>query len=288
MSMRRRDFVGALGAGGWMAGGLGGGGLLRWPFEAVAGERLKRIGIQLYTVRGELAKDVEGTLSRIAEIGFTEVEFAGYPQGSALSLRGILDRLGLAAPSSHVGMQALRGEWARTLDEAATLGQRYIVVGSVPGSERRTQDDWKRVAAAFTKAGEIAKGRGIQFCYHNHDFEFAPLDGVVPYDLLLQEADPGLVKLELDLYWVTKGGRDPLEFFATWPGRFPLVHVKDMDGTPRKFFADVGRGTIDFRRIFKQAKQAGIRHYFYEQDTTPGTPLDSAKASFDYLSKLTY
>jgi sugar phosphate isomerase/epimerase len=253
-----------------------------------AGGRLERIGIQLYTVRGELAKDVEGTLSRIAEIGFKEVEFAGYPQGTARSLRTMLDRLGLTAPSSHVGMQAVRGEWERTLDEAGTLGQRHIVVPSVPVSERRTLEEWKRVAAAFNKAGEIAKGRGIQFCYHNHDFEFAELEGSVPYDLLLRETDPSLVKLELDLYWVSKGGRDPLEYFAKWPGRFPLVHVKDMDATPRKFFADVGSGTIDFKRIFSQAEQAGIRHYFYEQDSTPGAPLQSARASYTYLRNLTF
>ncbi len=253
-----------------------------------AATKLGRIGIQLYTVRGEFAKDVEGTLSRIAKIGFKEVEFAGYPQGTAQSLRTMLDRLSLTAPSSHVPLQALRGEWEMTLEQAAVLGQKYIVVASLPTADRRTTDDWKRTAALFNKAGEISERAGIQFCYHNHDFEFSVLEGVIPYDLLLAEADRSLVRLELDLYWIAKAGRDPLEYFGKYPGRFPLVHVKDMDNTPKKFFTDVGTGTIDFRRIFKQAGQAGIKHYFYEQDSTPGAPLASAKASFDYLRTLNY
>jgi sugar phosphate isomerase/epimerase len=288
VSIRRRDFLGWVGAGVWTAGRPAGSRPTGWFPGAAAPERLKSIGIQLYTVRGEFAKDVEGTLARIGEIGFKEVEFAGYPQGTAASLRSMLDQLGLTAPSSHVALQALRSEWERALEQAAVLGQKYIVVASLPPSDRRTTDDWKRTAALFNKAGEISKRMGIQFCYHNHDFEFTVLDEVVLYDLLLKEADPSLVQLELDLYWITKAGRDPLEYFAKYPGRFPLVHVKDMDATPRKCFADVGTGTIDFKRVFQQANKAGIKHYFYEQDSTPGTPLQSAKASFDYLRTLTF
>jgi sugar phosphate isomerase/epimerase len=268
---------------GGIAAAVGLGGLPR-----LARAKLGPIGIQLYTVRRELAKDVEGTLAKLAAIGYREVEFAGYPEGTAKSLRAILDRLHLRAPSGHVGTQALRTDWARTLEQAAAVGQRYVVVAFIPQEERRTADDWKRIAAAFNRAGEAAKAAGLQFCYHNHDFEFVPLDGALPYDLLLAGTDPRLVRLELDLYWITKGGRDPLDYFAKWPGRFPLVHVKDMDATPNKFFADVGKGTIDFRRIFRRARQAGIEHYFYEQDETPGSPFDSAKASYEYLRALTY
>ncbi len=279
----RREFLSALGAAalsgraGWLEGSR--------PGRAA---RLDRIGIQLYTVRRELAKDVEGTLRRLAEIGFREVEFAGYPEGTAQSLRKILDRLRLAAPSGHVGLQALRSDWDRTLDQAATVGQRYVVVASVPENERRTGDDWKRVAALFNKAGETARAKGLQLAYHNHDFEFVPLEGRVPYDVLLQETDPRLVQLEMDLYWITKGGQDPLAYFAKWPGRFPLVHVKDLDATPRHFFTDVGNGTIDFKRIFQRAKQAGIRHFFYEQDEVPGSPFDAARTSYRYLRALTF
>jgi len=250
--------------------------------------KLGNIGIQLYTVRRELTRDVEGTLRRLAGIGYREVEFAGYPEGTAQSLRKILDRLRLSAPSGHVGIQALRGDWDRTLDQAATVGQRYVVVAFVPPNERRTMDDWRRIAGLFNKAGEAARASGLTLGYHNHDFEFVPLEGRLPYDLLLQETDPGLVKLELDLYWITKSGQDPLAYFAKWPGRFPLVHVKDMDATPRKFFAPVGKGVIDFARIFKRSKLAGIRHYFYEQDEVSGPPFADAATSFAYLRALTF
>jgi sugar phosphate isomerase/epimerase len=281
--MRRRDFLGVAGA--------------LWATEAFARAerlggwdlaRLDRIGIQLYTVRRELAKDVEGTLSRLAAMGYREVEFAGYPEGTAQSLRAMLDRLGLRAPSGHVSLQALRREWDRTLDQAAVVGQDYVVVAWIPEEERRTADDWKRLAAAFNRAGEAALARKIDFAYHNHDVEFAPVGATVGYDILLSETDPRLVRFEMDLYWITKGGRDPLDYFARWPGRFPLVHIKDMDATPRRFFADVGKGTIDFRPIFRKAKQAGIRHFFYEQDETPGNPFDSARASYQYLKSLTF
>ena len=279
-ALGRREFLGRVGG---VAAAVGLPGLPR-----LARSKLGPIGIQLYTVRRELAKDVEGTLSKLATIGFQEIEFAGYPEGTAKSLRAILDRLHLTAPSGHVQLQTIRSDWDRTLDQAATVGQKYVVVAFISAEERRTSDDWKRIAAAFNRAGEAAKAAGIQFCYHNHDFEFTPVDGVLPYDLLLSATDPALVQLELDLYWITKGGRDPLDYFGKWPGRFPLVHVKDMDATPRKFFADVGTGTIDFRRIFRQAGQAGIKHYFYEQDETPASPFESAKASYQYLRGLTF
>jgi sugar phosphate isomerase/epimerase len=278
--MGRREFLERAGG---IAAAVGAGALPR-----PARTKLGPIGIELYTVRRELAKDVAGTLAKLAEIGYREVEFSGYPPGTGKSLRAILDRLKLTAPAGHVGLQAIRGEWDRSLEEAAEVGQRYVVVAFIPEEERRTADGWKRLAAAFNKAGERARAAGLTFAYHNHDFEFPPLDGAIPYDLLLAETDPRLVQLELDLYWITKGGRDPLAYFAKWPGRFPLVHVKDMDATPRKFFADVGKGTIDFKRIFRRAGEAGIKHYFYEQDETPGSPFDSAKASYDYLRALTF
>ena len=278
--MGRREFLERAGG---IAAAVGAGGLPR-----LARTKLGPIGIELYTVRRELAKDVEGTLAKLAEIGYREVEFAGYPPGTGKSLRAILDRLKLTAPAGHVGLQAIRGEWDRSLEQAAEVGQQYVVVAFIPEEERRTADDWKRLAAAFNKAGERARAAGLTFGYHNHDFEFPPLDGAIPYDLLLAETDSRLVQLELDLYWITKGGRDPLAYFAKWPGRFPLVHVKDMDATPRRFFADVGKGTIDFKRVFRQAGQAGIKHYFYEQDETPGSPFESAKVSYDYLRALTF
>ncbi len=282
-SRDRRDFLGVLGAAA-VSGKAG------WLDHLLPERRarLGKIGIQLYTVREELAKNVEGTLARLAEIGFKEVEFAGYPDGTAQSLRKLLNRHGLQAVSSHVDIQRLRADWDRTLDQAIMVGQHFIVVPSVPAEESRTADDWKRIAGLFNKAGEAARAKGIQFAYHNHDAEFTPVDGRLPYDLLLEETDPRLVQFEMDLYWITKGGQDPLAYFDRWPGRFPLVHVKDMDAAPSHFFTEVGKGTIDFKRIFRKAKQAGIRHYFYEQDDMTGSPFDAAKASYDYLRSLNY
>ena len=250
--------------------------------------KLGRIGIQLYTLRREFFRDPEGTLARVAAMGFREVEFAGYPASTPEALRRSLDRLGLTAPSAHVSLESLDRDAERVLGQAATLGQRYVVVASIPESQRRTAGDWRRVAANFNRFGEAARRQGMRFGYHNHDLEFPPLDGVVPYDLLLAETDSRLVAFELDLYWMSKAGKDPLEYFARWPGRFPLVHVKDMDATAQRSFTDVGKGTIDFRRIFRRARQAGIQHYFYEQDETPGDPFLSAKASYAYLRALTF
>jgi sugar phosphate isomerase/epimerase len=258
------------------------------PLLPLPPDRLDRIGIELYTVRRELARDLQGTLARVAAIGFREVEFSGYPPETPQALRKLLDQLRLTAPASHIPWQSLTADWERTLEQAAIIGQRYVVVASIPENRRGNADDWKRIATSFNRAGETALKHGMRFCYHNHDFEFLPLDGIVPYDLLLAETDPGLVGLELDLYWLTKAGKDPLDYFARWPGRFPVVHVKDMDATPRRFFADVGKGTIDFRRVFRRASQAGIEHYFYEQDETPGDVFASAKASYDYLRALTF
>lgn len=281
--MKRRDFIAGLGVGGWWLGKPRSGSLApRLPGS------LKNIGIQLYTVRRDLQRDPEGTLARVAEIGFKEVEFAGYPPGSAASLKAMLDRLGLTAPSSHSSMQALRGEWDRALDAAAELGQRYIVIPSLGRESRATVDDWKRIAGYFNLGGEQARTRSLQLAYHNHDSEFAPVENTTGYDVLLAESDPKLVQFQLDIYWMTRAGRDPLDYFAKYPGRFPMVHVKDMDTTPARGFADLGKGSIDFKRIFRKAGQGGIRHYFFEQDVTPGPPLDSAKVGFDYLKNLRY
>lgn len=282
--MKRRELLGL--AGGWAAGRLDGWILPTrgWWLKA----QLDRIGIQLYTVRRDLQRDVEGTLARVAKIGFREVEFAGFPQGSGGSLRAILDRHGLTAPSGHVPLQAIRAEWDRTLDDAAAVGQGYVVVAFISPAERKTPDDWKRVAALFNKAGEASRARRIQFAYHNHDFEFAPLEGTIGYDILLAETDPTLVQFEMDLYWITRGGRDPLDYFAKYPGRFPLLHVKDMTPEPARGFADLGKGVIDFKRIFRRAAQAGAKHFFYEQDVTPGPAFDSARAGYAYLKNLRF
>ncbi|HYG79676.1 MAG TPA: sugar phosphate isomerase/epimerase [Pyrinomonadaceae bacterium] len=255
---------------------------------APATRKLTRIGMQLYMVRRELEKDFEGTLKRVAELGYKEVEFAGYFDHPPKEVRAVLDRYRLSAPAGHVPHTALRGSLGEMIEAARVIGHKYVLVAWLPEEERRSLDDYRRHAELFNRAGEKLKKAGLQFAYHNHDFEFMPLGGQLPYDLLLERTDPGLVKLELDLYWIAKGGADPLKYFAKQPGRFPLLHVKDMDSTPRRYFTEVGRGVIDFKTIFARAGKAGVKHYFVEQDETPGSPFDSLKISMDYLKRLEF
>jgi sugar phosphate isomerase/epimerase len=248
--------------------------------------KVDKVGLQLYTVRKEMAQDFAGTLAKVAAIGFKEVEFAGYFNQSPDQVKAALGANKLSAPSAHVPLRAIRDQLQKTIDTAAAIGHSYLVCPYLTEEERKSLDDYKKVAETLNRAGEAGKKAGIQFCYHNHDFEFATLDGNLPYDVLLKETDPKLVMMELDLYWIIKAGHQPDEYFSRYPGRFPLLHVKDMDNTPKKFFTEVGRGTIDFKKIFAQGQQAGVKHYFVEQDQCPGSPFDSIKISYDYLKRL--
>jgi sugar phosphate isomerase/epimerase len=246
---------------------------------------LDAIGIQLYTVRSAMDQDVERTLAAIAEIGYTQVEFAGLHGKTPREMRAILDRHHLTSPSTHIDLARIRTQWPSVLAEAVTLGQRYVICPWLDADQRRTLDDYRRVAGELNKAGEVARKAGITIGYHNHNFEFAPIGDTIPYDVLLAECDPKLVAMELDLFWIVKGGQDPLAYIAKYPGRFPLVHVKDMTKTGD--MVDVGKGSIDFRAIFAQSQRAGIRYAFVEHDDPP-SPLDSARASYEYLRQLTF
>jgi len=243
---------------------------------------LDRVGVQLYTLRSLLKDDFEGTLARVAAIGYQEVEFAGYYDRSAAEIRRVLDANGLAAPAAHIPIEALRENWPATLDDAETAGHRYLVVAWLAESDRGSVADLERVAEQFSRAALEARQRGITFAYHNHDFEFAPVEGRLPYDVLLEACDPA-VQFEMDFYWITKGGQDPLQYFRRWPGRFPLVHVKDMAADGK--MVDVGQGAIDWARIFAARNQAGIKHYFVEHDE-PQDPLESVRVSYQFLKGL--
>ena len=280
--LQRREFVKTLAAAGIAIACPGG----KSGATAYPARRLDKVGLQLYTVRDKMKDDFEGTLARVAEIGYKEVEFAGYFGHTPTDLKAILDRHGLSAPSTHI---ALAGEdaWQTSLETAKAIGHEYIVVPWIPEERRKTLDDWKSVADVFNRAARQAHDAGLQFAYHNHDFEFPKVDGQVPYDVLLQNTDPKLVQLEIDLYWMTKGGQDPLAYFARWPGRIPLVHVKDSAGAPEHKMVDVGQGTIDWKRIFAKSDQAGIKHYFVEHDQPP-QPFDDIAASYKYLKNLEF
>jgi sugar phosphate isomerase/epimerase len=277
--MRRRDFLHTTAGATLVA-------VLPLP-RCAAARRLDRIGLQLYTVRAEMARDFEGTLARVAEMGYGEVEFAGYFGRTPAQVRAALAGAGLTAPASHVPFEILREGWDGVLDTAAAAGHTGVVVPWIPQEERPDLDGWRRVADLFNGAGERARARGLRFAYHNHDFEFAPVGGQVPYDVLLEATDPALVAFEMDLYWTVKGGHGPLAYFAAHPGRFQLVHVKDSAGPPDHRMVDLGRGTIDFAAIFARSAEAGIRHWFVEHDE-PADPLAFCRDAFAYLRRLEF
>lgn len=279
--MNRRHFVKRLTL---AAAGLG----LYNAHALAAGRKLSRIGMQLYTVRRELEKDFAGTLAKVAALGYREVEFAGYFGHQPAEVKTLLKRLKLDAPAAHVQLSELRGDLRPSIEAAHVIGHKYLLLAWMAPEERRSLEQYRRLADLCNEAGARLKREGLRFAYHNHDFEFTPLEGKVPYDLLLERTDPDAVKLEMDLYWTIKGGARPVEYFERHPGRFHLLHVKDMDSTPRRFFADVGRGVIDFKSIFARSRTAGVRHYFVENDEPSGSPFESLRVSFDYLRQLEF
>jgi sugar phosphate isomerase/epimerase len=274
--------------------------LLTSRFSWAAGEhKIEKVGLQLYTVRDQMKADFDSTLAKVASIGYKEVEFAGYFGRTPKQVRSALEKNGLTSPSCHVDYDVLApGKWPAQIESAKMIGQSYIVNPWIPEELRKTDDDWKRAADTFNRAGAESKKAGIQLAYHNHWFEFLPVNGKRPYDMLLELCDKDLVKMELDLCWITVGGGDPLQYFERYPGRFPLVHVKDVKklppvtaagtqdfGSSLKDMTEVGSGIIDWKKIFAKSDEAGIKHYIVEHDH-PAQPFESIRISYEYLSKL--
>lgn len=281
--MDRRTFVGALGAAGMVS-------LLpdTQPLYAFRrADKIDKIGVQLYTVRGQMKESVERTLKEVADIGYKEVEFHDYFGRPPRAIRQLLDRNGLKSPAAHVPFTALTDGWHRRLNDSAEIGHKWLLVAYLGEKERNSIDAIKRTAEMFNKAGQDAKNYRMRFAYHNHDFEFKEVEGRRIFDVLLEETDPEYVDFEMDLYWATKGGVSPLDYFAKHPGRFPLVHVKDAGPAPEHKMMEVGKGTIKWAEIFAQEKLAGIKHYFVEHDN-PADPMASIKTSFRYLKELRF
>jgi sugar phosphate isomerase/epimerase len=281
----RRQFV-KISAGAAMGGLLGGDSAPLFGVTRPAADRaLDRIGVQLYTVRSLLERDFEGTLAAVAEIGYREWEFHDYFGRTPQQVRGLLDQLGIDAPAAHFRWPDLQNDLGAVIETALVIGHRYVILPWLPPEDRATLDQYRYLADFCNRAGETCRQAGLRFGYHHHDWEFQPLEGEVPFDLMLAETDPDLVEFEMDLYWITKGGRSPFEYFDSHPGRFTLCHVKDM-GRDRSW-ADVGSGSIDFASIFARSEQAGLRYYFVEHDE-PADPLASIAASLDHLESLKF
>ena len=263
------------------------------------------IGLELFTVRFECEQDFPGTLEKVAAIGYKEVELFDFYGRKASEIRRLLGSAGLVAPSSHTlsyilspqsQLSEVRPRWEKLIEYAAGLGVHYLG-GSIGGvSKLNPLDDYKRLADLMNAVGEQCKRAGLQFAYHNLNVEFREYDGVVPYDWLLRHTDPQSVQLEIDCYWLTRAGRDPVEYFKKYPGRTPLLHIKDRkpgyapstipDPGPGPF-TEVGYGSINWKRILAAASGGGLKHYYVEQDFCDRPVFESLKMSYNYLKNLT-
>ncbi|HEX3928431.1 MAG TPA: sugar phosphate isomerase/epimerase [Gemmatimonadales bacterium] len=285
--MDRRTFVRTTGA-------LGGAAIVPGLPQARAAwaamvprDRLDRIGLQLYTVRSLMQVSVEKTLAQVADVGYKEVEFAGYFNRPPRAIKQLLDDNSISSPSAHIGMDIVRGRWSRSLADAAEIGHKYLVIASPPASDIDSIESIKRLADTLGKAADDAKEYKIKLAYHNHDDEFRLLNGRRIYDLLLENTKPAQLGMEMDVYWMVKGGVDPLTYFVKWPDRFPMLHVKDAGPPPTFQMTDVGKGTIDWKAIFSRRKEAGVKHFFVEFDDPPD-PMATIKASYNYLKNLEF
>ncbi len=286
--MKRRHFIQTL--------SFGAAGLYMSPLLADQFKK-KSLNVQLYTVRDAVSKNLEGTLERLAGLGYKNIELYGYNGTffgkTASEFKTILGNTGIKVLSSHhttgIAMKnkgTISDGWDKAIEDVHALGAEYMVCAYLMPNER-TPEIYKSLPAMFEKAATATKAAGIQFAYHNHDFEFEKLDDTLVYDFLLKNTPGDLVKMEMDLYWISKAGQDPVAYFEKYPGRFAMWHVKDMEaGT--KAITEVGNGTIDFDRIFKARKKAGLKYWFVEQDTSKRDMFESLTISRDYLAKKNY
>src|SRR6218665_958315 len=237
----------------------------------------KEIGIQLYTLREELPKDIKATLEKVAKSGYTTVETYGFSIKDQFwgltpkELKKILDDNNLKAVSGHYNLGSFlydgnTTELTASIEAAKVLKSEFLTIPWVDEPFRRNIEDYKKIAARVNEAAVMCKKAGLKLAYHNHDFEFQKHDGITGYEILLNETDKDLVYFELDLYWVIHSGNDPLKLFKENPGRFKLWHVKDKDEKNNDLNTEIGSGTIDFKPLFAASKQAGMVHFFVEQE----------------------
>jgi len=264
------------------------------------------VGIQLYAVKSNMQDDPAGTLQALKNIGFGEVETAGFGRLSAREFRKLIDDAGLACPSAHLQFDVTN--LGPTFDDAHALGVDYVTSGGLRASlhppvtaidAAMTVEEAKRTAAVANRIGEQARQAGLQYAYHNHNGEFVDQGGTTGFDVLLRETDPKLVKFEIDCGWMVLGGRNPIDYLTTYPNRFPMIHVKDFlpprtqkagDGNAPEYpGAELGHGMIDYGPIFAAANKAGLQHYFAEQEGpfVRVSQLDAARQAYTYLHAMT-
>lgn len=288
--------------------------------------KIKNIGLQLWSVAKLLEQDLVGTLQLISKNGYKEVELFGpYPFSSqrdkdswkavtsmlsfsqsgyfgrtAAELKTIFKDNGLTTPCMHVGLDTLRNKMGETADAANILGQKYAGIASIPEEERKTLDDYKRIADEFNTIGENAKKHGIRFYYHNHGYGFKEMEGKIPFDVILERTDPSLVFLEMDTFWTIAAGADPIKYLDANRGRYKMMHVKDMTkqvtfsgdgGNPRQwvelfpYITDAGSGMLDLKTILSHAKKSGVDHFILENDAM-ANPQESLKKGYQFVSSV--
>ena len=246
----------------------------------------QKFGVQLYSFRDAMAKDALGTLKKIAAIGIKEIESARSDKGlyyglAPKDMKTACEDLGMQLTSGHV---ALDDDFQNTMDQAVASGQAYVICSSLP-SKGQTVDNYKKVAEQFNTAGEACKKLGLKFGYHNHEYEFESENGTVLYDVLMDNTDENLVHMELDLGWVVVAGKDPLDYFSKYPGRFPLWHLKDMD-MDKKESTEFGKGGLDIASMMAHQKESGVKHIYIEQEEYASTPLESMKENMAFLKNM--
>ncbi len=283
--MNRKDFI--------SLSGLGFLGLYACGTSKLMNHK-KPLAIQLYTVRDAIAENLEKSLESLSELGFNQLEIYGYDGKfygkTKTEFQTILKNIGLEVISSHhtTGIVhnskgTLLNNWEQSVEDLHFIGAKYMVC-SYLFEEERTLEHYRKLPELLNQSGEITKKAGIHFAYHNHDFEFEKFEDKTVYDFILENTDSDMVKMELDLYWISKAGFNPLDYFEKHPNRFPLWHVKDMKAG-NKDFAEIGNGTIDFKTIFEAREKAGLKHWFVEQDSSDKDMFESLKISTDYIAK---
>lgn len=267
-------------------------GMLANPADLFSKPR-KKVGLQLYTLRNPISKDVRGVIAKVADIGFREVETFGYsPKGGFWGLKpnefkSLIRSHDIKSPSGHYNFEPYFGSnnmdnLKENIEAAQELDQKYLTVPYLSEPLRKNLDSYKSLAEKLNQAAVLAKQGGLQLAYHNHDFEFMNFNGTTGYDILTRETSPEDLKFELDIYWAVKAGKDPIALFEQNPGRYAMWHVKDMDRTD-KSYTEVGSGTIDYSKIFAKYKLSGMKHYFVEQDVIKGELFESITRSFQHI-----
>jgi sugar phosphate isomerase/epimerase len=259
--------------------------------------KTKRYGMQLYTVRNDLSKNLAGTLQYVAKAGYSQIELFGFDGKTFFgkpvnTFKAMFDANSLTAPSGHYYLPPFLYEgktdvWKSAVEAANIMGNDYMVIPWLDDKHRSTED-FKKLVDVIGKAAELTKAAGMKLAYHNHDFEFGKMsDGKTYYEFLLTQTDPKMVHFEMDLYWVVFAGQNPVDWFKKYPGRFTMWHVKDMttNNKGEKESTQVGDGTIDFTSLFAQRKLSGLKYAFMEQEAYTMPEEQCIKRSINYMKK---